>query len=1326
MSNMNFNTCELQGKLFLHDQIQKAFVRKNVRQADADYKLPPGLTIKDECSRSFRIAKSAWEQFTLTKSRKDVSEEQLRAAVLEFARNFFGYALGYQFRRNDERVFVGGRGFAVHAFVSGLPVVISPLALDELCAELAIENGGRSRKTCFQAIQEFLNASDDYDWGFAFNGDAVRLVRDAMSLTRPSYLEFNLREIFSTESFSEFLQLWAVLHESRTVRADGRNVWEDWIKAGEDNGQPIRDKLSEHVTQALYVLGNGFLQEETNIELREALGSGRLSPEGYVYELLRLMYRFLFVFCLEERGLLHTAAEDDAGREAVARYQEGYSLHRYRDQSTKRRFFNRYSDAWDAVRVVFRSLHRGEPALALPALGGLFDEKSCPWLDRSTLANRDFFETMKLLRWVTLDGVTAAIDYKNLGTEELGSVYEGLLELVPVVDVVARKFAFVGLTNVANDRKDTGSYYTPDALVQSLIKTALDPVIEETLAKHPQNPTTALLNLSVIDPTCGSGHFLLAAARRIAEALSLARSVDGVVTPDGYREALRDVIQHCIYGVDINPLAVELARMALWLEGFSRGKPLSFLDHHLKVGNSVVGVGDIRQLSYGIAKDAFKALSGDDEDVCKVLKKTNTAGLKSFRQILENERNQGVGHQGVLFSETTDFADEVARIDAMPSDTLADEEKKAAKYREIERQMASNALRRNCDLYMAGYLSPKTQETLSLVPTSEHLGRRLLGAQVTSEDENREAYAERLCREAKVFHWPLEFSAVMAKGGFDCVLGNPPWEKAKIEDKKWFGSRKPEVAKAKTAAIRKKMIKALEDGTYHVIFEHLQPSEALVDRDKALHAQYVRAGQQAEAASVYGHVKGEDGGRFPLTGKRDTNLYAYVAELMTSIRKPGGSIGIVVPPGLVTEDAAKEFAQKMLDGEISTLYQFDNTEKIFPIDSRYSFALITFRKSEKMESVFYASNVMHLSNPARKVFFEKGDFWKFNPNTGTCFFPRTKRDLELCRKIYDNCGGVFVKERDESKNPWSLKTIGMFHMTNDSGLFHMSNPDGQLVPLYEGKMIHQFDLRFASFDGVVNSSGEPVPSEVDWERKKDSAYQVKPRFWVRPEVVGSKLLDKGDVGAWCKGWVLTFRSISRSTDQRTLISCVLPSCWGVGNSSLVLFPSVSEERASCLLSNLNSIVLDYVVRVKQTGANLNQFIFKQLPVLHPKSYQGSDIEYIATRTARLTKNADVLSNCWLKDYPSEPYQDPKERLQIRAELDAYFAHLYGLSRTDLEYILDPISVCGPDHPSVTFPGLKRDEIAQYGEYLTQRLVLEAYDALAKTPRFAKTTGTAEA
>ncbi len=919
---------------------------------------------------------------------------------------------------------------------------------------------------------------------------------------------------------------------------------------------------------------------------------------------------------------------------------------------------------------------------------------------------------MYSMRWATINNVFAAIDYRNMGTEELGSIYESLLELVPVVDTTSRVFGFMDNVGTSSERKQTGSYYTPDAFVQLLIKSALDPVIEKRLKEATGTPEEALLALRVIDPACGSGHFLLAAARRIAERLALVRSSDGSVAPSNYRIALRDVIQHCIYGVDLNPLAVELARMALWLEGYAEGMPLSFLDHHLKVGNSLIGVYDLTDLKKGISKEAYKPCGLDDKNVCAELAADNKKWLKA---LLKQQ-----AYSPITDPFEPDESDSLlSQLESMRSKDLAGEASKEALYEEYRKAFANNHTKRTCDLQIGAYLCDKTHDTMPFVPTSEVLGRALYDPSLLEAVHQASMdLATQACSRAHVFHWPLEFPQVFTNGGFDCVLGNPPWEKAKVEDVKWFAKRQPTIAAAKTASIRKQMIDALAEGQFSAKYLNLPFSESQSAADKALFVHYMTAQKNAAAGATLGHLPEEAGGRFPLTGTGDTNLAAYFSELALHLRKEDGAVGIVVPVGIITDDATKAYSQYILDGHAQSLYHFNNTEKLFPIHSSYSFVLITLCESDKTDCVFYATRMEHLEDPQRHVIFEKGDLKLFNPNTRTCVLMRSKKDLELCRKLY-RASPVLIREGDAiNGNPWGIRFMSMFHMTNDSGLFETEFKDGY-VPLYEGKLFHQFDNRWATYD-ATNKKEELVERDVKQEEKEDQDFKIKPKFWVAASEVKQKLNEsKYDKTPWTESWLLVFRDISSATNERTVIASVLPSEFAVGNTAPLILPYKDEERSPCLLANLNSLVIDFVERIKQSGTHINLFLMRQLPVLPPDFYTNGDVQYIQERVAKLTRNNVEIQNVWLTNYPCYQFQEPKERLKLRAELDAYFAHLYGLTRDDLRYILDPSDVMGDNFPSVTFPGLKRNETATFGEFLTRRLVLEAYDELAKTERFAQ-------
>ena len=1325
-SNNTLNSsCTLEGVLFLPDHLQKALQGNAEGQSASDYAIPKGLDLKNEMSRGFQIAMSQWSVFKGLKARvQNLNQGEINQVTKRFVKEFLHDVLLYNVE-DSANFKVEERVYPLSLRASKLPLIVAPfnLELDKADAAFAVQGGSGSKKSPFQLAQELLNASVEDRWALATNGITIRLLRDSTTLTRPSYLEFNLEDILSNGRFAEFCQMWRALHYTRAIEKDGECIWDQWVKQGAEEGKRARESLSQNVINALMALGNGFVSNQKNDELRERLSSGELSNEEFMRQLLRLMYRFIFLFCLEERDFLNTKGNDDELIKARERYQRGYALKRFTEQSLRRRFKNEYSDAWEAVRIVFKGLTTGEPRLALPALGGLFNVEQCPDLDKCHLSNQALLTAMNELRWDTVDGQTYAIDYKNMGSEELGGVYESLLELVPSINTELRTFDFVGLStdgsDAGNTRKMTSSYYTPDELVQSLLNSALDPVIDQKLKEaeqRGQDPEAALLSMTVIDPAMGSGHFCLGAARRIAMRLATLRSYGASPSPEQFRHALREVIDHCIYGVDLNPLAVELARMALWLEGYEEGKPLSFLDHHLKVGNSLVGVFSYDMLKHGVAKEAFKAKRGDDKDVCKELQKINTAGLKYLsKKDEEFDAILGVkGTQGLLLAA----ADPLTYLNAFESfeqtstDTVDAVLRKQEAYNKLLNSPQLQEQRDRCDLLIGAYMTPKNEQTKDLVPTSYTLGQVLFNHEISDQfnrasiDEQL-AFARKVCKDASVFHWPIEFPLAMKNGGFSVVLGNPPWDKPKVEDEKWFATRYPEIANAPKADVRKKMIEKLSHG--QLASSHLKDG-ALLPPNKAeikLYEQYIEALRSADCAATFGHLRADSGGRFPMVGVGDTNLFAYFAELASNLMKDDGRVGMVIPTGIVTDNATQAFAKHLLNGNLIQLYDFENKEKIFDIHTSYRFSLITMGTSEKMDCVFYAHKIKQLEDPRRHIEFKSSDIGYMNPNTMNWPIVRSHRDLEINRKIYSNIP-VLWRENiiGNDVNSWDISFLRMFDMANDSNLFNEEPFEGG-VPLYESKFIQQYDDRFATSD--IDAKGRVIVRDVKAE-EKTSVFEIRPRYWVKKEILSQKWLDK----SYTRTCVLGFRDVARATDERTLITTVQSSSNSFGgNMPLVLLGKHSYELYACLLANMNSLITDYCIRLKVPGAHVCMFILKQIPILPPDSYSEEEIDFIASRVANLTRTHESINKVWLTDYPEYPFGTAESRLEIRAELDALYAKKYGLNRADLEFVLDPSEAESPDYPSETFQVLKNKELKRYGEFRTRRLVLEAFDKLEK-------------
>ena len=1330
--HLAFATLRLEGGLFLPDQLEKAALGAARFQSEADYHTPKGLKLKDDTSRAFQIASAQWKHFAGQFERSDVDAGALtRHFVQELLRDAFGYT----HIAPVTGLSVGDQHYPVTFLAGALPVVVAPhtLGLDEADPRFAVTGSGARKKTAFQLAQEFLNASPDHTWAMVSNGRQLRLLRDAATLTRPSFLEIDLQDLLGGARYAEFANVWRLLHASRAPQPaphpesggqEGPCIWEQWRAAGQEEGTRVREGLRQGVTEALLIFGEGFIQHPANEALRQALDTGTLSADAYFQQLLRLIYRLIFLFNVEERGLLHPADDSTSAVAARGAYAEGYAVGRLRDLCLKRRARNRFDDHWQALRIVFKGLAQGEQRLALPALGGLFAASQCPALDIASLDNTHLMAAMQQLRWSNHSGSLAPVDYRNMGSEELGSVYESLLELVPDIDLPARQFGFIGISNegstAGNARKLTGSYYTPDALVQELIRSALDPVIAQRLASQPTNPVEALLAMRVIDPACGSGHFLLAAARRLAEQLAQLRAPDGAVQPQDYRHALREVIARCIFGVDRNPMAIELARTALWLEGFEEGRPLSFLDHHLQVGDALFGLTDLKALEHGIPKEAFKPLSGDDKTVCKALAQANNAGLKQLERDLR-------GNQRLLRLADSDGLAAITQLEALPQDTPTEIAAKEAAYHAFLQQAQNSRLAHAADLLVGAFLLPKvegTQDTgmdatagLTLfaplapppaIPTSQTLYLELFTDTPGALHQAQRAAAHAACVEARVLHWPLAFPQVFAAGGFDCVLGNPPWERIKLQEEEFFATRHRDVAEARNKAERSQRIQWLAEGMLarHLFPELEHPAQECA-AEQRLYAEFITARRTAEAMSLFAHVKGEDGGRYPLTGVGDVNTYALFAETFAQLMAPLGRAGFIVPTGIATDDSTKAFfAHITQNARLVSLYDIENRERLFPaVDSRMKFCLLTLGQAEQAEFVCFATQVSQLADPRRRFRLTPEEFRRLNPNTLTCPVFRSERDAELTKKLY-RAAPVLIDDNRPDGNPYGIRFMRMLDMSNDSHLFADAPGVGRL-PLYEAKMIHQFDHRWATYTPDGNSR------DVTLAEHCDPGFLVTPRYWVDAAEVAQRLADKG----WTRGWLMGWRDICRATDERTVIAAVVPRV-GVGHTMPLFMTAQEPQLAAALLANFSVVVLDFIARVKVGGTHLTYGYLKQFPILPPDRYSEADLAYIVPRVLELTYTAHDLAP-WAQDldYDGPPYAfDPDRRAVLRAELDAWYARLYGLTRDELRYILDPSDVMGDDYPSETFRVLQKNEMREFGEYRTQRLVLEAWDHI-ESPRW---------
>ena len=650
---------------------------------------------------------------------------------------------------------------------------------------------GAARTNPHGLVQDLLNRRSESLWGFVSNGLKLRLLRDNRSLTRQAYIEFDLAAMMDGQAFSDFVLLWLLCHQSRVEGDPTETCWlEKWATAAREQGTRALDELRDGVERAIEALGRGFLKHPANGPLLEKLRSGAIHRQDYYRQLLRLVYRLISFFVAEARGLLLVA---ESASPAAQRYRRYYSMARLRELAGQRRG-TPHSDLWQSLLIVVRGLssERGCPELSLPALGSLlWSDDAAPDLDICQLGNADLLEAVRALGFRVERGLRRTVDWRNLGPEELGSVYESLLELHPEVNTASGTFSL--RVAAGHERKTTGSYYTPRSLVECLLDSALEPVVDE--AARASDPQRAILDLKVCDPACGSGHFLIAAAHRIAKRLAAVRTGDAEAAPEAVRTALRDVIGRCLYGVDVNPMAVELCKVNLWLEALEPGRPLSFLDHHIQCGNSLLGATPAL-LRSGIPDAAFDPIEGDDREFCREVKRRNRQEREGFRSFFTGEPWERLG----------DLATGLENLEDIDDSTLDGVRQKEARYAEIVRSTGYAHGHLWADAWCASFVWPKTREGQ---PISEDLFRTIEKNPMAAPEAVR-LDIQRIGEEYGFFHWHLAFPDVFRvsrskepvpegagwTGGFDVVLGNPPWERVKIQEKEWFAERRPDIAEA--------------------------------------------------------------------------------------------------------------------------------------------------------------------------------------------------------------------------------------------------------------------------------------------------------------------------------------------------------------------------------------------------------------------------------------------------------------------------------------------------------------------------------------------------
>ncbi len=1078
---------------------------------------------------------------------------------------------------------------------------------------------------------------------------------------------------------------------------------------------------------------------------------------------LIFLYRLLFILYAEDRGLLpvNDSRYDDYGlrkrvRDDVAnRTAEGDAF-----SSVANNYYNRLIE-------LFHLIDKGDSSIGLPPYnGGLFASETAPLLEKVRLADAKIAPIIYDLSHIETDGARRFVNYRDMSVQQLGSIYERLLEREPFLDadgnVIIRPNSYA--------RKDSGSFYTPQELVDLIVDRTLKPLAEERLKafedkaialksdRRPKNqrlaelkkldPAEAVLDLKVLDPAMGSGHFLVTAVDFLSDYIAgLIEYVPAVpdwldsayVSPlverisairrdiiHRAREAnwvlneaqltdqaiiRRMVLKRCIYGVDKNRMSVELAKVSLWLHSFTVGAPLSFLDHHLRCGDSLVG------LKVTDAIDELNRLSGLFVSSAIAGAEGAAAGMRLIEEMSDADIAE-VRNSAALFGEVVETtADLQGLLDFLCGFRWITAGMKKKQRDSLESPLI-NALQE--DLQKAYVLlshGPPNQTETSHRDNSrnrtDHDESACTGAAFSESSIFEQIWQDTksIARREEFLHWEVAFPGVWQywqnkrpQGGFDAVIGNPPWDRIKLQEVEWFATRVPELAHAATAAARRNGIQQLR-----------HQGDPLAEKFDAAKERADKLGQWFRAS-----------GNYPLLGGGDINLYSLFVERAMSLVKPDGIVGLLTPSGIYADKTAAQFFKSVSSaGRVAGLFDFENKKIFFKdIHASFKFCALIFggeqRRFDETSCAFFLRDTAAINDPQRCFPLTPEDFARVNPNTGTSPVFRTRRDAEITLCIYERHPVLVDRSQGEERCAWPVKYLRMFDMTNDSHLFrtatqleadgfypvqgnHWKRGKELYLPLYEGKMVQAFDHRAASV--VVNPDNLNRPAQP---REATNAQHVNPGWLPNPQFFVNE-----NSFEWYRGldWTVSFKDVTAPTNIRTMIASIVPRS-GFGNTLPILVPLAYDiqgyrESAWLWAACLNSFAFDFTARQKVQGQHLNWYILEQLPVIASDGYERrfGDIsarELVRDHVLRLTYTAHDMAP-FARDlgYDGPPFiWNEEERRHLRARLDALYFHLYGLDREDAAYIFD------------TFPIVRKQDQAAFGHYRTKTMILAYMNALA--------------
>lgn len=1168
----------------------------------------------------------------------------------------------------------------------GISVVLESKAYD-----IPIDNKKVKDNPHFQLLRYLNNLKINF--GFLSNGRFWRFYDNTKLSAEKIFYEIDLEAIIEKGDLEAFKYFYFVFNAQNF--APKEKATQSTLKEILEKNISSKTKIEDDLKSLIY-------GTNTQDSVFEKIGSciyeknKTISLEVIYENTLYFMFRLLFIGYFEDKfsdTLVHHKY-----------FNKNISLHTLLENLSDD------EDSFDGfvkLQDIFRIYEKGEPNYDMPIFnGGLFDAKRTEPLSVAKIfSNKTLKEILEKLFYYDDGKIQMRRDYRTLSISHLGTIYEGLLayffevsdkeiyyieyapkdgkksqkslstiegyydnyeysEIKQKSKIVKSQYYASGqiyLKNTSNSRKSTASYYTPESLTSFLVKECLEGKITQ------EN----ILTFKILDNACGSGHFLIEALNFVTLDI-LGRLDDFKELKAIYEDEKKVIIENTaqyiqnyqideadilkrlllkrmIYGVDINPFSIELTKLSLWIDSFIFGTPLSFIEHHIKCGNSLIGTSISGFKNYCENKKSYK----------KNLKKTSTEFKSEMTLFMYN-----------FLGDFDKLSKIFEKLDSIKDSTEAEILESKKLYRE-EISPELEKLNLYLNYQNAGYFLTKDEsKVFEDIETGDI--DEVFASQECVKIIN--FYAQKY----RFFNYEIEFPEIVTEGefrGFQAIIGNPPWDKTQFSDNDFFPQ-------------------------YQSNYRTLSNSKKLEFSTNLLANPSIKQKYEEEKANAKA-IENYHNARYPLNGGQG-NLFRFFLERNLSLLEKGADLGYVLPSAIMFEEGSKNLRKHILQEKtLQLFYSFENREGIFPdVHRSYKFALMKVHNhcpppQHIIRTMFYQSNVNSIYDSKNIIPLDLDLITSLSPEHLALPELRGAEALSILSKCYRAFPSLSLR--------W-LDFRFELNMTNDKCIFKElkdSDKEGYL-PLYEGKMIHQFDCHFG------NPSYYLEPSEFDERLKSKEIYRLKQDLGINQKeyeklVSENNLKEEEFIRYDREFYRLIYRDIASDTNERTGIFSLSPKNVGCGGSlwssipkryesinGKIISSSVPHSKILFALGVFNSIVFDFLARhIVQIHLNKAYLVCLPLPQPNVEEIENHPIYKTIALNAlklQLSNNYEDFEELAKEFGISKSDLPLTKKLYdiLRAKNDIAIAKLYGLTLKDMQLMLESFKVlCSKQIPFVS-------------------------------------------